>query len=783
MAASDMPAGRTSGFWRGSLLAIAMVAAPMLMAVHYAVNAPQPIIKPGRLSSIAATGDVEITLGGFRLLLREQAAGLRFSVHHNRNSRGNTVFDSGAGQSFIAVGRGEARYTQARGMTRFRERTNALCSNLHITGLDLSNGGSLLHITGLMACPDGPLEVFIRFEERRESKQILGFDIQLGKDAKARGYNRIYFGGLSSGDERFHGLGAQMAAYNFKGREIPIVVSEQGVGRGLQPVSFIADLLHDGAGGQWHSSYAPVPQTLTSKGRGMFAATYATSVFDLRAQDRFTIKVHDSHMTGGLIAGRSTLEMISAYTGLIGRQRPLPDWVMDGAIIGAQGGTAHVSEKLATVQAADMPVAALWLQDWVGQRTTSFGKQLWWSWTLDRHHYPRWEDFTSQLKADNIRVLGYINPYLVNTKAYEKATGRRRNNLFNTARVAGYLVKNKAGKVHLEPNTSFDFAQLDLTNPAARDFALRTIRQRLIGNGFSGWMADFGEALPMDGQFAADIPGPIAHNSYPDIWAQIQHDAIDTHPKRDEFLIFHRAGHYRAANYATAFWLGDQLVSWDKYDGLKSAIVGHMNAGISGHAITHADVGGYTTIDSPAPWLISHIHRGDELLLRWAEFAAFTPIFRTHEGNRPDANHQAWSSTHTARGMAKMAKLYACLKPYRQSLNAEVRDYGWPMTRHPSLHYPDEPAYRDMTHQQIMMGDAIMLAPISDAGTTTARITLPAGGDWIHLWSGTIKGPGSHDIAAPIGQPAAFVRQDSIFAADILGCVPKGTPVDATGSR
>ena len=32
--------------------------------------------------------------------------------------------------------------------------------------------------------------------------------------------------------------------------------------------------------------------------------------------------------------------------------------------------------------------------------------------------------------------------------------------------------------------------------------------------------------------------------------------------------------------------------------------------------------------------------RTKELLLRWAEYSAFTPVMRTHEGNHPDANHQ-----------------------------------------------------------------------------------------------------------------------------------------------
>ena len=41
--------------------------------------------------------------------------------------------------------------------------------------------------------------------------------------------------------------------------------------------------------------------------------------------------------------------------------------------------------------------------------------------------------------------------------------------------------------------------------------------------------------------------------------------------------------------------------------------------------LTHSDIGGYT--GEPMIGLI----RSKELFLRWAEYAAFTPLMRTHE--------------------------------------------------------------------------------------------------------------------------------------------------------
>jgi sulfoquinovosidase len=35
--------------------------------------------------------------------------------------------------------------------------------------------------------------------------------------------------------------------------------------------------------------------------------------------------------------------------------------------------------------------------------------------------------------------------------------------------------------------------------------------------------------------------------------------------------------------------------------------------------------------------------------MRWTELAAFTTVFRTHEGNRPKVNHQIYSDEETLR--------------------------------------------------------------------------------------------------------------------------------------
>ena len=59
--------------------------------------------------------------------------------------------------------------------------------------------------------------------------------------------------------------------------------------------------------------------------------------------------------------------------------------------------------------------------------------------------------------------------------------------------------------------------------------------------------------------------------------------------------------------------------------------------GLSGFGATHFDIGGYTSLvtegDEESVSAQVNMLRTEELLLRGAEAAVFTPVFRSHEGN------------------------------------------------------------------------------------------------------------------------------------------------------
>jgi len=51
-------------------------------------------------------------------------------------------------------------------------------------------------------------------------------------------------------------------------------------------------------------------------------------------------------------------------------------------------------------------------QDWVGQRKTLIGSQLWWNWEVDSQRYWGWKELIEDLSSQNIKVMTYCNPCL-----------------------------------------------------------------------------------------------------------------------------------------------------------------------------------------------------------------------------------------------------------------------------------------------------------------------------------------------------------------------------------
>lgn len=560
--------------------------------------------------------------------------------------------------------------------------------------------------------------------------------------AAADGFSRLWIRLEAEPGEHVTGGGEQFSALDLRGRLFPIWTREQGVGRNkLTEVTRLADC-SDGGGGDYHTTFFPQPTLVSSRGYFAHLRNYEYSELDFREEDYHELTLWSSAFSLVLGDGRDYSELLRKLTGLLGRQPALPEWAMKGLWLGIQGGTRRALELRDRCVSGGMDVSAVWIQDWEGKRVTSFGKRLQWDWRWNREMYPGLDGVIAADEA--CRWMGYINPYLVEGGV-----------LFAEAKEHGYFVKRPDGSDYLFDFGEYDCGVVDLTSDAAFEWYKNVIKTNLIGLGFRGWMADFGEYLPADAVCADGESGLTAHNRWPELWARCNREAVEEAGLLGECVFFMRAGAAGSQKYATLVWAGDQCVDWSEDDGLPSVITAALSLGMSGYGLHTCDAGGYTTL--------FHLKRDRELMLRWLEFACFTPVMRTHEGNRPDSNIQIYSDDEMIRDAARLTRMHTALLPYLRECVRENAEEGMPVMR-PLFMAELEcaEAYKRELYSYMLGGDMVV-CPVVEQGAFTRSVWLPAE-EWVHLWSGETFARGSHTVGAPMGEPPVFYRAESKYA-------------------
>jgi alpha-glucosidase len=557
-------------------------------------------------------------------------------------------------------------------------------------------------------------------------------------------------------NERFYGGGEQFSHFLLNGKRLPIITEENGIGRGDKPISKFTKML--GIVGSAESSYYPLPYFVSSKHYAMGlsgAATQFLATLDFSENGKVIFDVEEPFVSIQVTKANSYSELFTRSNfSTANRAFEYPEWSY-GTILGLQGGTQKVEAILDSCLRIGNPVKAVWIQDWCGRRKTRLGSQLKWEWKPDTTLYPDFKNWTRSLNLRGIKVLGYVNPFLsLNTPMYREADS------------LGFLIKNKKGQTHIVPTGGFDAAMVNLIDINAQNWLRNIIEKNLIGNGLSGWMADFGEWCPLfvkdsifnsfasseswESQYSVHYKG---HNAYVARWADVNANAVANHPD-EELLFFMRAGSALSNLQCPMHWMGDQMVSWGENDGIKSTVTALNSAAMSGVQHLHSDIGGYTTVKN----IFVKETRSQELLFRWAELNVFQPFYRTHEGVKPEANHQFYSEDSTMRFFAKMSKLHYALKDYRKQY--ESRANAFPLLRPLLLDYPNDSNCFDLKYQ-FMYGHEMMVAPVLDKGATSQKVYLPKG-EWVHLFSKKkYSGNQTIEVDAPFGQPPVFIKSQS----------------------
>ena len=635
----------------------------------------------------------------------------------------------------VSIGSGENQFSMSRGSFKYKQKISGK-RKLTLQNQEKTEEGYLL--TYVDPKGSSAKEQVHQFAVTQQGSQIrLAY---VGEEKP--GVNRYWLTFATNPKEHIYGCGETYSELDLKGQNVRIWVAEhQNTGRISKKIikeKLLGKHPDKKLSFDKYESYYAQPTFVSSDKYYVHCDINAYSEFDFTDAGKITLYFQEPPV---IItdSGQDFAEVSRKLTGLLGRQKALPDWLYDGVILGIQEGTDVVDAKIKKAKEAGVPVVGVWCQDWSGCRRTGFGYQVMWNWEWDQELYPGLDKKIAEWKEEGVRFLGYINPFI----AIEK-------DLYAYASEHGYCVKDREGKDYLVTITTFPAAMVDFTNPEAYEWYKGLIKENMIGLGMGGWMADFGEYLPIDAVLYSGEDPAIIHNQWPAIWAKMNQEAVAECGKEGQVFFFTRAGHTGTIAHSHMMWTGDQHVDWSIDDGLPAVIPATLSLAMSGYGIAHSDVGGYTTI--------MHMRRSKELLLRWEEMNVFSPLFRTHEGNQPVNNVQFDDDEELLAQLAKCGRMHVALKDYLKGLVDEEISDGTPVMRPLFYHYDEAEAYTEKT--EYLLGRDLLVAPVYEEGAKSRKIYLPSDG-WVNIFDGKEYAGGHMIVEAPIGKPPVFVRKDS----------------------
>jgi len=121
-------------------------------------------------------------------------------------------------------------------------------------------------------------------------------------------------------------------------------------------------------GGDTMTTYAPSYSYITNKQRLVTINSTALGYYDFKS-DKTSARAlcwHEKTVYLTVAYGATIKELAGTNSLKIGTMKALPEWIMEGAVVSLQGGQKDVNDTANQLIDANVPVAAFWMQDWVG---------------------------------------------------------------------------------------------------------------------------------------------------------------------------------------------------------------------------------------------------------------------------------------------------------------------------------------------------------------------------------------------------------------------------------
>ncbi|MYN25906.1 glycoside hydrolase family 31 protein [Duganella levis] len=472
-----------------------------------------------------------------------------------------------------------------------------------------------------------------------------------------------------------------------------------------------------------------------------------------------------------VVSGENIDNVIAGYRHLTGQAPMMPKWAY-GFWQSRQ--RYETQEQLLGVlreyRKQGWPVDNM-VQDWF-----YWPENGWGSHDFDKARFPDPKAMVDEVHKANARIMISIwGKFYANTDNYKELAAK------------GYMWTKNVENGDLDwVGPGYKNSHYDPYTKEARDIYYRQMKPKLVDLGFDAWWMDNTEPDVLSNTRPADFKkligptvyggGEITFNPY----SLVHTEGFYSHLKNDQpekrQFILSRSGFAGIQRNATAVWSGDTASRWNNLYDQISAGVSISMSGIPNW--TH-DIGGYAQetrfqvgdVGSAQENRSTGIKQGNpedikewrELNLRWFQFGAFSPLFRSHgEVVKREINEISPAGSPMRESMVWYDQLRYRLMPYIYSTAAETHYESGSIMRGLVMDFPQDDAVKNI-NDQYLFGHNMLVAPVYVYGARERSVYLPKGVNWYDLYTGELhKGGTTATIKAPETRMPVLVKAGAI---------------------
>jgi alpha-glucosidase len=469
--------------------------------------------------------------------------------------------------------------------------------------------------------------------------------------------------------------------------------------------------------------------------------------------DVYSFGAVDGPLNYYVVYGPSPRQVLASYAWLTGKPPLPPMWML-----GFQQSRysyypqSRVLEIANRLRADRIPADAIYLDIDFQDKNFPF--------TVDCKKFPDFSGMLAQLKAENFHVVTITDLHIADAphQKYEP---------YDSGTAGDHFVKNPNGSVYVGEVWPGPSVFPDFTRQQTRAW-FGALYRDFYREGVSGFWNDMNEpsvfrtvsgTMPLDVVHRIDEPGFLKrtathaeiHNVYGMQNARATFEGLRKLNPDLRPMVLTRASYAGGQRYG-ATWTGDNSSTWNH---LRMTTPMLKNLGLSGFALSGADVGGFAGTASAG------------LLTKWLEVAAFQPIDRDHT-EKGTGDQEPWIGGPEQEAIRRryIEERYR-LMPYLYQLAEESSRTGLPMLRPLFLEFPDAMAdghpidVDPGAAAEFMLGPDLLIAPSPYPEAPDAYTVEFPSHDWYNYWTGAKVTPptSAADTSLLVVSPPPFSIQ------------------------